>query len=248
MANNKVIPAGTILYESDSDVVHSLDIIAKGTVRASRGAVISIDLPAGSIIGIGESPDRLYTLTYEATDEVTIFSYPYINEADLVAVFKANQKLLSMLVASCARFACNFQKASLEAMEYARSEQARIQSSYEEYPNLAIAAGMQPQQYPEIEVIEPPMMLDPALGWHRDFIDDLFAYSDKLKKEVFPIPSLGLGLGLTINSYAQETREFLSSIFDYLLDIEEASAEFMKAYDAARNKKDQGSGKTAEEE
>ena len=244
MANNRVIAAGAILYECDSDVVHTLDIIAKGTVRASKGDVVSFDLPAGSIIGIGESPDRLYTMTYEATDEVTIFSYPYINEADLVALFKANPKLLSMLVSSCARFAYNFQRAALEAMEYARSEQARIREAYEAYPKLSIAAGVKPSSFPEVEKIEPPMMLDPARGWHRDFIDDLYSHSEKLKKEIFTIPSIGLGLGLTINTYALETREFLTLIFDYLDDIRETSAEFQKELDALRKKKDPDTAST----
>ena len=56
---NRIIPAGTIIYESMKDSVATLDIITKGVVRAN-GDYCTIDLLPGSIIGIGEFPGEKY--------------------------------------------------------------------------------------------------------------------------------------------------------------------------------------------
>jgi hypothetical protein len=46
---SKTIPAGTVIYESMKDTVSTLDIIARGVVRAS-GDYSTIDLAPGSVI------------------------------------------------------------------------------------------------------------------------------------------------------------------------------------------------------
>ena len=60
---NITFTAGTVIYEGMREEVRSLDIIAKGTVRAT-GDYCTIDLPTGSVIGIGEFPGEKYIFTY----------------------------------------------------------------------------------------------------------------------------------------------------------------------------------------
>ena len=234
MSNKSFHPA-TTLYHAGTDTVKTLDIVAKGTVRATRD-YCAINLPIGSIIGIGERPGEAYTFSYETVDEVTIFSYPYDSEASLVAVFKSNHRLLGTLVAGCIRFARNLQAATLDTMEQARSEYNEIMEAQAEYEKLAIAAGEKPGSFPELTTLSAPDMLDPARGWHRDFVEDLFANETSFKKDVYAIPSIGLGMGLTVNSYALESREFISTIFAYLEDLRFHSEAFMTSCRALKAK------------
>lgn len=222
---NKTITAGTVIYEGMKDEVSSLDIIAKGTVRAT-GDYCTIDLSAGSIIGIGEFPGEKYIFTYEASEDVSIYSYPYESEASLVALFKTNPRLLGTLVAGSVRFAKNMQSAVLDTMEFARTEYARVMKAYEEYPVLAISAGVVPKKFDGLKTLKAPEMLDKARGWHRDFVEDLHSNEAKFRKDFYPIPSIGLGIGLTVNLYALESRDFMLEVMDYMNKFAQKTRDF----------------------
>ena len=222
---NRIIPAGTIIYESMKDSVATLDIITKGVVRAN-GDYCTIDLLPGSIIGIGEFPGEKYIFTYETSEDTTVYSYPYESEASLVALFKGNPKLLSTLVAASVRFAKNFQSAVLDTMEFARTEYTRLQSALAEYPSLAIQVGITPRSFDGLKAFNAPEMLDKAKGWHRDFVEDLYANEAKFKKEFYSVPSIGLGIGLTVNMYALESRDFMWEVMEYINEFSSVSRDF----------------------
>ncbi len=232
---NRTVEAGKVIYEGGKDTVASLDIVAKGVVRASSD-YSTIDLPAGSIIGIGEFPKSEYIFTYEAAEDVSLYSYPYESEASLVALYKNNPKLLGALVAGSIRFAHNMQAAVLDTLEYARSEYARVGKAIEDYPALAISSGVTPKDFDRIKELKAPEMLDKARGWHRDFVEDLHANEAKFRKEVYSIPSVGLGIGLTVNLYALESRDFMAEVIEYLRTFTRDSHEFMNHYQALRER------------
>lgn len=222
---NKTVTAGTVLYEAMKDDVSTLDIIAKGIVRAT-GDYCTIDLTAGSIIGIGEFPGDKYIFTYEASEDVSLYSYPYESEASLVALFKANPKLLGTLVAASVRFAKNMQSAVLDTIEFARTEYTRLISALNEYPSIARSAGINPKSFNILQSLKAPEMLDKAKGWHRDFVEDLYANEAKFKAGFYSIPSIGLGIGLTVNLYALESRDFMSEVMDYLDGFAQSTKDF----------------------
>ncbi|MCR4806533.1 MAG: hypothetical protein K5857_02545 [Lachnospiraceae bacterium] len=226
---SKTITAGTVIYESAKDTVSSLDIITKGMVRAT-GDYCTIDLAPGSIIGIGELPGDTYIFTYEVSEDVTVYSYPYESEASLVAMLKGNPKLLATLVASSVRFAKNMQSAVLDTIEFARTEYARLQKSLEEYPSVAIAAGITPRTFDDLASFKAPEMLDKAKGWHRDFVEDLYANEAQFRQGFYPIPSIGLGIGLTVNMYALESRDFMAEVIEYINAFTRASRDFKNHY------------------
>ena len=232
---SRTIPAGTVIYESMKDQVGTLDIITKGVVRAS-GDYCTIDLLPGSVIGVGEFPGDKYIFTYETAEETTVYSYTYESEASLVALFKGNPKLLSTLVAASVRFAKNMQTAVLDTMEFARTEYARIMAALEEYPSVAISAGITPRAFDELATFNAPEMLDKAKGWHRDFVEDLYANEAKFKKEFYSVPSIGLGIGLTVNMYALESRDFMSEVIEYLSEFTTVSRDFKNHYQLTKEK------------
>lgn len=222
---NITFTAGTVIYEGMREEVRSLDIIAKGTVRAT-GDYCTIDLPTGSVIGIGEFPGEKYIFTYEAAEDVSIYSYPYESEASLVALFKSNPRLLGTLVGSSVRFAKNMQRAVLDTIEFARAEYARFSKAFEEYPKVAVSAGVIPRKFEDLAALKAPEMLDKARGWHRDFVEDLHANEAKFRKDFYSIPSIGLGIGLTVNLYALESRDFMSEVMDYMDDFRGKTKDF----------------------
>lgn len=230
---NKTYQAGRIIFERGMDVVRSLDIITKGRVRACFD-YCTLELAPGSVIGIGELPNAMYTFTYEALEDTVVYSYPYTGEADLVAMFKTNQKLIGTLVVGSIRFASALQKASLDTLELAGVEYSRLQEARKEYPDLAVKAGMHPKNFPELDRIPSPELQDRSRGWHRDFIDDLAAYENTVKKDFLAIPSIGLGIGLMVNNFAEETMRYVEDIFNYLDNLKETSAAFMNTYQAAK--------------
>ena len=232
---SRTIPAGTVIYESLKDKVSTLDIITKGVVRAN-GDYCTIDLLPGSIIGIGELPGDEYIFTYEVAEDATVYSYTYESEASLVALFKGNPKLLATLVAASVRFAKNLQSAVLDTMEFARTEHARIKAALEEYPELAVKAGMTPKSFDNLAAFGGPEMLDKAKGWHRDFVEDLQANEAKFKKEFYIVPSIGLGIGLTVNMYALESRDFMAEVMEYISEFTAVSRDFKNHWLLTREK------------
>ena len=226
---NRTVEAGTVIYEGMKDEVASLDIVAKGVVRAT-GDYCTIDLTAGSIIGIGEFPGDKYIFTYEASEDVSLYSYPYESEASLVALFKANPKLLGTLVSASVRFAKNMQSAVLDTMEFARTEYARLYKAFESYPAIAKSAGINPKPFDELKSLKAPEMLDKAKGWHRDFVEDLYANEAKFRTGFYPIPSIGLGIGLTVNMYALESRDFMSEVMNYMDTFARSTKDFKNHY------------------
>ncbi len=222
---NKTIPAGTVIYESMKDDVASLDVVVKGVVRAS-GDYCTIELLPGSVIGIGEMPGEKYIFTYEASEEATICSYPYESEASLVALFKGNPKILSALIAGSVRFAMNMQSAVLDTLEFARTEYAGLREALGEYPAIAKKAGITPRSFEELEAFGAPDMKDKARGWHRDFVEDLCANEAVFKKEMYPIPSIGLGIGLQVNTYALESRDFMADVMAYVNALSYVAKDF----------------------
>ncbi|MBR4529957.1 MAG: hypothetical protein IKO80_06745 [Lachnospiraceae bacterium] len=244
---NRTVAAGTVLYTDGTDVVRTLDIIAKGTVRATS-AYSTFDMPAGSIIGFGEYPGSMYTFSYEAVDEVSLFSYTYESEASLVALFKANPKLLGLLVSNGIRFAWNMQNTIQSTMASARTEYAAVCEARDKYPQLTISVGRTPEDFPKLNSLIPPDMQDTARGWHRDFVEELYSNDARFRKDVFHLPSVGLGIGLTINSYALESRDFLAEIFDYLDALKRISGDFMILYRDLLKRAEAGESAPAEEE
>ncbi len=238
---SKTIPAGTVIYESMKDQVISLDIITKGGVRAN-GDYCTIDLAPGSIIGIGEFPQENYIFTYEATEDTTIYSYPYESEASLVALFKGNPKLLATLVALSVRFAKNMQSAVLDTIEYARNEYSRLKQSLEEYPEVAAQAGITPRSFNELASYKAPEMLDRTKGWHRDFVEDLYTNEAKFRKDFYSVPSIGLGIGLTVNMYALESRDFMYEVVNYITSFTKASKDFKNHFLLTKEKAAKAAG------
>ena len=232
---NMTVDAGTVIYEGGKDHVKTLDIVAKGVIRAASD-YCTVDLPAGSIIGIGEVPGSSYIFTYEAAENASLYSYPYESEASLVAMFKANPKLLGTLVAGSIRFAKNLQAAVLDTLEYARTEYARVSKALEDYQSLAISLGVTPQKFDDVEALKAPEMLDKARGWHRDFVEDLYANETKFRKDFYSIPSIGLGIGLTVNLYALESRDFMNEVTRYLDKFVSSSRVFMNHYQMLKDK------------
>ena len=232
---NKTFAAGTIIYEGMKDEVASLDIVAKGVVRAT-GDYCTIDLTAGSIIGIGEFPRDKYIFTYEATEDTSLYSYPYESEASLVALFKTNTKLLGTLVSASVRFAKNMQSAVLDTMEFARAEYARLRKALDEYPSIAASAGINPLAFKEVHELKAPEMLDRAKGWHRDFVEDLYANESKFRSSFYSIPSIGLGIGLTVNLYALESRDFMSEVMEYMDRFARSTKDFRNHFSLTKEK------------
>ncbi|HAF26166.1 MAG TPA: hypothetical protein DCG85_02490 [Lachnospiraceae bacterium] len=232
---SKTIPAGTVIYESMKDTVSTLDIIARGVVRAS-GDYSTIDLAPGSVIGIGELPGQNYVFSYEVAEEATIYSYPYESEASLVALLKGNPKLLSALVAMSVRYAKNMQGAVLDTLEFVRNEYERLKADLGEYPSVAILAGITPKPFEELNAFGAPEILDKARGWHRDFVEDLYENEAKFKKEFYSIPSIGLGIGLSVNSYALESRDFMLDVMAYMDELTRLSKEFKSDWAEAKEK------------
>ena len=232
---NRTVETGTIIYEGMKDSVASLDIIAKGMVRAV-GEYCTIDLTAGSIIGIGEFPGDEYIFTYEAAEDTSLYSYPYESEASLVSLFKTNPKLLGTLVSASVRFAKNMQSAVLDTMEFARTEYSRLMKALEEYPSIAVSAGINPRSFKEVHELKAPEMLDRAKGWHRDFVEDLYANESKFRSSFYSIPSIGLGIGLTVNLYALESRDFMSEVMDYMSNFNRSTKDFRNHFILTKEK------------
>ena len=120
---------GQILHRAGSDIVETIEVIVKGSLKISN-QFTSITLSVGSFIGIVEAPGAPYNYTIEALEETSVYSYPYDNADDIPNVVRSNPKIAPILAAQSVESAFKCCDIFEKEFEDALSEYEQIISDY----------------------------------------------------------------------------------------------------------------------
>ncbi len=236
---------GQILHRAGSDIVETIEVIVKGSLKISN-QFTSITLSVGSFIGIVEAPGAPYNYTIEALEETSVYSYPYDNADDIPNVVRSNPKIAPILAAQSVESAFKCCDIFEKEFEDALSEYEQIISDYNDYPALCIKVGEIAKSFPEIETIEPPEKSDNIKEWAFDFVRALKANEASLKKSLYPL-SIEIATGVVMSSYTifhkiSEESKHLIQYRNTLKKTATAFANTMKAINAKLNDLENNNG------
>ena len=120
---------GEVLHRAGSDKVDSLEIIIKGSMLCSN-QFTTTTFGVGGIIGLPEIPGQYYKYTYQASEDTSVFSYPYTSRDDIYKTIKANPKISSILASPSIKIADNVCKLYDEQFDMCMAEYDKIQADY----------------------------------------------------------------------------------------------------------------------
>ncbi|MBQ3797567.1 MAG: Crp/Fnr family transcriptional regulator [Butyrivibrio sp.] len=209
---------GKILHKAGSDIVETVEILVKGSIKISN-QYTSITLGVGGFIGITEVPGKPYIYTIEALEETTVYSYPFNSYDDIPKVVKSNPKIAPILAAQIIECTAKCCDAYDKEFDDALSEYEQILSDYDDYPSLCIKVGEAPQKFPEIGEIISPERSKNLSEWNFAFIRSMKENEASLKKSLYCL-NMDICVGLVMTG------------FSLMYNISEASqllAEYRKA-------------------
>ena len=190
---------GQILHKAGSDTVETIEVLVKGSVKISN-QFTSITLGVGGFLGVPETPGKAYVYTYEALEEVTIYSYPYSSFEDIPNVVRSNPKIAPILAAQSVDSAakcCDIYDSEFDA---ALSEYEQTMADYKAYPDLCIKVGEIAKQFPEINELISPERSKYIGSWNFAFIRSLKENEIALKKTFYPL-SMDIAIGVVMASF-----------------------------------------------
>ncbi len=190
---------GQILHKAGQDVVSSLEILIKGSIKISNG-FSGITVGVGAFIGIVETPGEPYTYTIEAVEESTVYSYPFESEDDIPKVVKSNPKIAPILASQAVENAASVCAVFEKDYDDALSQYEKIAADYSDYPGLCIKVGETPRNFPEIDELSPPEKPDKVPEWAIDYVQSL-KENDALLKKGFYIASVDVAVGTVMTMF-----------------------------------------------
>ncbi|MCR5388188.1 MAG: cyclic nucleotide-binding domain-containing protein [Lachnospiraceae bacterium] len=190
---------GQILHKAGQDVVSTLEILIKGSIKISNG-FSGITVGVGAFIGIVETPGQPYTYTIEAVEESAVYSYPFESEDDIPKVVKSNPKIAPILASQAVENAASVCAVFEKDYDDALSQYEQIMADFSDYPNLCIKVGETPKLFPEIEELSPPEKTEAIPEWEIDYVSSL-KENDALLKKGFYTASVDICTGVVMTMF-----------------------------------------------
>jgi hypothetical protein len=217
---------GQILHKAGTDIVSTIDVLVKGTIKISN-PYSSITASVGSFIGIVEEPGKPYVYTCEALEESSVYSYPYESVDDIPKVVKSNPKIAPILAAQSTETAANCCAVYDSQFDDALREYEQIIADYADYPKLCIKVGEVARDFPEIKELIPPERSGKIPAWSVDFVTSLKENEATLKKALYPL-SVDIAVGMVMSTFSiyKTISEEVVLLNEYRKTLKKKTAEF----------------------
>ncbi len=208
---------GQILHRAGSDIVQTLEVLAKGRLKMSS-PYSSLELNVGGFVGIVETPGRPYAFSVEALEESSVYSYPYESKEDIPKVVKSLPKIAPILAATSAEAAASCCAMYGKEFDDATMEYEQILADLADYQSLCIKVGEVPQEFPEVEALIPPERSSKVPDWAIEFSESLKQNEAILKKNLYPV-SVDIAAGMVMTTF---------TIYNAIAEEEQALAEYRR--------------------
>lgn len=230
---------GEVLHRAGSDKVDSLEIIIKGSMLCSN-QFTTTTFGVGGIIGLPEIPGQYYKYTYQASEDTSVFSYPYTSRDDIYKTIKANPKISSILASQSIKIADNVCKLYDEQFDMCMAEYDKIQADYKDFPMLCVEVGNDPVEFPEIDKLSPPVKMQVVAPWQKEFMESLVANEAKLKKGFYNLaPELAIGMVMTTVEINVYVTAGVDKLLEYKKDLDAKAGPFLSAFHLVKAKSDE---------
>lgn len=220
---------GQILYKAGEDIVSTIEILVKGSLKISK-AYSSITVGVGAFIGIVETPGKPRLYTIEALEESAVYSYPFESQDDIPKVVRSNPKIAPILAAQAVKTAASIGAAYEKEYDDAFKQYQQTMADYADYPSLCIKVGEAPQIFPEIDELAPPEKSDRIPGWTSAYISSLMEHDAALKKGYYPLSiDIAVGTVMTMVTLYNILSEEAYRITEYRKHLTKKTAAFSSA-------------------
>lgn len=187
-ANSQIHSAG--------EKVATLDIILKGSVRmVYPGNKEEVILKTGSVIGLAEKPGEIYVYSYQASEETTIYSYPFEDVLDVDKVISVNKKIAPVVASATVANAYNLYKFLHVVQGEAHKMYQQLQDDLRNYPALCNSMGQKPEDFSSVEELDPAPKKLELHSWQVSFLQSFYNYDDKIQKDLY-----GLGVEMCVGT------------------------------------------------
>lgn len=241
------IKKGKILHSKD-DVVHTIEIVLKGSVRM-YDEFDSLNIGIGGIIGIVEKNGANYKYDYQANDDVTIYSYEYKNENSVQDAILSNPKIAPVLASQMVQVACNGYVYLKKKYDLATKEYKDLQTNQSNYPGLCALTGEPNRTFLELYNVEKLEKSEIIGSWQADFIISVYKNDEKIRKGFYSIGTemcCGVIMG-TVSIFEKILNE-IKYLTEYSNNFAKSTASFKSVYAQVKAKADQLKRDSAVEE
>lgn len=206
---------GQIIHHT-SDPVGRLEIVLSGSVKLTAGTH-TITAVTGGILGALETPDSLYSYTYEALEDTVLFDYNYVKSGDIEKVITSNPKIIYNLASAASRMYLElygvYQKFTNDASGLYRF----MRGTYDTYLDLCDRYRVSKQVLDYMDEITDFSPEDDIKSWKAQYIAAIRALTPDLKKALYASsPQLGLGIIMDCLSGMEHLVELIQQADDYL--------------------------------
>lgn len=220
------------------DKVETLEIVVKGSVSVIMEGE-SIVVGVGGILGAPEHPGAEYVYTYTALEETSVFSYPFTSIDDIFKIIASNPKISPILAAQTVKISVLSLDKYNEDFDKILAEYNQLDIDLADYPMMAVSVGMDVEDFPELENIEPPVRTQALSDWQEKFYRTLNDNEEIMKKTCYA-RSADISNGFIM--YALEAISFTAAcreqLAEYKREFQRQTNKFRSAMQLIRAKSD----------
>lgn len=212
------IKKGTVFHH-DFDTVSTLEIVLAGNVRI-KDLHHSITASSGAILGVLEDPDSTYNFTYEALDDVTLFSYSYSSVSDIERVVTSNPKIISNLASAAIKMYNDAFMSYQKSINAAESIYKFVIEQNTGYLDLCAKFKVPPKSLGTLDEISAFTPDEPVPVWEAQFFNAIRGMSPELKKSFYS-SSVYIGSGIVMEAIdgTRDLHHIQGQVYDYLSDL-----------------------------
>ena len=174
---------GNTICSAGEELSH-VSFITKGSVSVPLGGR-TFQFGQGDIIGLADLKTGIYSSTYTASTDVTVFMHPYSDLSTLESLLRDNPDTAQLTVNSvCRQLAELLQYRALLKKE-ADSAYAVIRDSYSQYEHLSKKFALTSKKLPILDELIPASDNDPVEDWVQAYYLEIKGLEPEMLKGFF---------------------------------------------------------------
>lgn len=215
---------GSLICKEGEPLQH-ISFITKGRAEVKINGR-SFPLEQGDIIGLPDLINGIYSTSYTAITDITIFSHPYNGLDAFKSLLRDNPDSAQFTVNSVCRQVTHLLEYRSALKKEADSIYGLIMDMFPQYEVLCTRYALSSKKLPELANITPPGQSDPLEDWVHDYYIEIRDMEAELRKGFFyRKPGISIGFFhrgiediLQIHSAIDVYQEYLEDITKILLD------------------------------
>ncbi|MCL1808023.1 MAG: hypothetical protein FWG31_10030 [Oscillospiraceae bacterium] len=206
--------------------VQGLLLMIKGSAEASfNGRTFRFE--KGDVLGLIDLDRGEHSLTYTASTDVTVFSYPFGGFEELEKLLNDNSDAANLMVNSMCRQMADFLQTRTALAEEAAGNYAEVRELYPQYEKMSKLYALTPKKIPGLPELTPFSGSDPIEAWLSEYYLGVNYLGASVRKSFF-YGHAGISLGFLRQS-ASDFRKVLEACGAYYTYLSALSQVFLES-------------------